>query len=358
MKIAIMADPHVGVPGRLDDIMWSLKKIRQHCISRDIKYIIILGDLLHDREQVRFDDLTELVKFLTDTEFCGIRVIALPGNHDMYLKNSWEINSLKPLTRYLTNYDKITNFTIDNTRFWVIPFINYESEYMKILDAVSKKHRPGDVLLTHVGVRSATLNICFLLKNWSVVDFNDSPFDRIYAGHFHIHQQVGRNVWYPGSPIPFRFDEGDSEHGFIIFDTETRDHEFIDILSCNDAERPPQYRTIDESSIGQIDPQAVGGNIIRVALSKEYTHNQLAEIRDNLCKLGAKDVRWMNLVPKEVKDNMMAAKEAASASDLFQRFIDADIDGTKTLNKTLLLKLNNEITADGDRKYIVSDDYE
>jgi len=354
MKLAITADIHVGIPGKLQYNMWGLRRIRQYCIERDIRHIIVLGDLLHDREQVRIEDLNALVEFLIETdEKFGITVITFPGNHDMYLKNSWDINSLKPLTRYLRSYHKVSRLRLGGIRFWIIPFIYYESEYMKVLKAVHKQHEEGDILLTHIGVKSATLNACFLLKSWSIVDFADSPFDRVYSGHFHIHQKVGHNVWYPGSPVPFRFDEGDAEHGFFIFDTEMREHNFINLWDGAGDDAPPQLWTIDDSSLQTMSRDKVNGNIIRVALSREYTHHQLAEIRQSLYELGAKDVKWLNLASKEERLNIEVAKNtAASAADLFERYLKADKTGTKGLSADLLLKLNTMIVADGDKRYL------
>ena len=354
MKLAITADIHVGVPGRLADIMWALIKIRQHCIDYDIKHILILGDLLHDREQIRVEDLNALVAFLIETdEKYKIEVITFPGNHDMYLKNSWDINALKPLTRYLKSYHNISKLTLGGTRFWIVPFIHYESEYMKVITSLNKRHQEGDVLLTHIGIKSAILNSCFLLKSWSVVDFTDSPFKTIYSGHFHVPQHVGANVWYPGGPVPFKADEGDCDHGFIIHDTETNTHEFVDLWASNDTYKPPKFITIDDSSLNSLDNSLIGGNIIRVALSHDYTHNQLADVRKSLHQLGAKDVRWMNLASKDEKDSVALVKTTASAaSQLFDRFLEADKDGASGLNKKLLTKLNQDIMADGDRKYL------
>ena len=353
MKIAITADIHVGIQGKLQYTMWGLRRIRRHCIDRSIKHIIVLGDLLHDREQIGVEDLNALVEFLIETdEKYGITVITFPGNHDMYLKNSWDINSLKPLTRYLTSYHNVAKLELGGLRFWIIPFIYYESQYMKVLEAVHKRHKEGDILLTHVGVRSATLNACFMLKSWSIVDFTDSPFDRIYTGHFHVQQQVGRNVWYPGSPVPFRFDEGDTAHGFYIFDTEARDHRFIDLWEGAGDDAPPQLWTVDDSDAESISVEKVKGNIIRVALSQEWTHNDLSGIRDLLMKMGAKDVRWLNMTSKEEKQSVMAIKDAAaSASELFERYVEIDTKGTKGLSTKLLLQLNASIVASGDKKY-------
>lgn len=361
MKINLSADVHVGVPGKLDDIMWSLNRMREYNAANDIKYWFILGDLFHDREAINVRDLCIITQFLADTrDKYHQEIHTFPGNHDMFMKNSWEINSLIPLGRYIEVHNKVDMVVLDGVRFWILPFIHYESEYMKILAKIEKRYKAGDILLTHIGVKQATLNTCFLLKSWSVVEFTNSPF-HVYTGHFHSQQQVGDNLWYPGSPIPFKFDEGDVDHGFYVFDTETRTHEFISIWAGaeGDTKAPPQFLTLDEELINGRGAEEIRGNIIRVALSKEYTHNQLIEMKEHLTNLGARDVRWMTLASKETKEGMIvAAQAAASASELFERFLSQDNDGVKGLGKDILLRINAEVVAEGDRRYEFSGDPE
>jgi len=273
----------------------------------------------------------------------------------MFLKNSWEINSLKPLSRYLDCRVNVDRITLGGKRFWIIPFVHHESEYMDILKKVEKRYEDGDILLTHIGVRSAKLNMCFLLQSWSVVDFSNSPFDIVYTGHFHCMQQVGRNVWYPGSPIPFKFDEGDVDHGFFIFDTKTSTHEFVSIWEGTD-EGPPQFLTLDDESIQAKTEEEIRNNIVRVALSRDYTHNQLFEMRQHLLDLGANRVRWMHLASKEEKEGIDEAKRiAANAPELFERYIESDKSIGKDYSKQLLIKLNKDIVIEGDRRYEIAD---
>lgn len=362
MKICMTADVHIGVKGKLDDIMWALNRIREYNHQHGITRWVNLGDLTHDRESINVRDLNALTEFLEiTTKEYGQAIDAFPGNHDMFMKNSWKINTLTPLGRYIKVHNNISKLVIDGRRFWILPFVHYESEYMRLLGAIEKRRQDGDVLLTHIGVNNALLNTCFLLQSWSVVNFSDSGFDRVYTGHFHTQQQVGNNLWYPGSPIPFKFDEGDVDHGFYVFDTETRTHEFIDIWKgvTRDEKTPPQYMTLDEDLLNKVSADDIQGNMVRVGLAKDHTHNQLTEIKQHLLKLGARDVKWMNLASKEDKEAIATAQvKAASASELFERSLRLDQEGTKGLNTDLLLKFNREIVAEGDRRYDFAGDDE
>jgi DNA repair exonuclease SbcCD nuclease subunit len=357
MRLCISADAHVGVNGKLKDIMWAMSKIRQYNHERDIDTWFMLGDLMHDRESVGTSELYALTQFLDDTDIkYGQQMHVLVGNHDMYLKNSWEINSLRPLSRHIKVYDSVQSVSIDGRRIWILPFIYYENEYMARLAEIESNISKDDILFTHIGVRGAKFNACFLLQSWSTVDFAQSAFQRVLAGHFHCHQEVGR-VTYPGSIIPYKFDEGDVDHGFLILDTDTLKCDFVSIWDgVKPGEyRPPQYLTFDSDDLS--DLSLVNGNVIRILTSKEYiTQNKLMEIRQSVIDAGAVDVRWMHIATKDDVQSIEMAKMATSkASELFERYMNAD-KSAKELNSSLLLKMNSEIVAEGDRLYEVQED--
>ena len=142
MKIAIVADVHLGVPKRTDDIIWALKQVRKYCQSNSISNWIIIGDLLHDRETINIRDLNYLTEFLEETDLTYKQhLMTFPGNHDMYLKNSWSINSLKPLSRHLEYIDTVSTYILDNSRFWIVPFMHDEKEYMNVIDTITKDYK-------------------------------------------------------------------------------------------------------------------------------------------------------------------------------------------------------------------------
>ena len=348
MKVTITADIHLGYPGRLDDCIWALEQILQYNIDNGIDNWIIAGDLYHDRETLDIKCLNKSFEFFEKAiNDHGQTIHVFPGNHDMYMKNSWEVNSLKPMAHLFNYYDTVTKFELGGQLFYVVPFIHSESKYMKVIDKISDMCNEDDVLLTHIGVKSATLNTCFLLKSWSVVDFSNTNFHRVYTGHFHCHQQVGDKVWYTGSPIPFSFDEGDIDHGFLVYDTEKKDHEFVSIWYQN-SDEVPQYVTINDDSI---EEDKVKNNVVRIKLGKEHTQNELAKIKKKLIDQGAKSVRFMHSYGKE--DEQVVDKTNAKISDpqkLFETFVEND-KNAEELDRNILLKLNSKIMAEGDRIY-------
>lgn len=359
-KVLITADIHAGVPGRLSDIIFACRIMRQYAAAAGIDTVVILGDLFHDRQALNIEVLTHLCNFLEEsTNEFQQRWIVFPGNHDMFLRHSWEINSLVPLRKFLTVIDTVKILQLDEQRFWILPFITFEKSYLRVLRMIEDQYQEGDKLMTHIGIRGATLNTCFLLKDWSSVNFEQSPFRRVYSGHFHSKQQIGENVWYPGSPIPFKFDEGDVPHGFYVYDTEEDTHKFINIWKA--AEKffpnevpPPQFCTIPVEQLDAIAEEDVRHNIVRVALQTDHSADEKNAIRARLTSLGAKAVRWLNLSQKAVLGEKKTPA-CAEVRNLFHMWLESDLDGVKYLDRNLLETLNNEVVHDGDELYVVEE---
>lgn len=346
-KVLIAADIHFGLPQKLHDILWAVRTVREYAIKQNIETVILCGDIFHDRVNYNIEVLNAAYAFFDETRRMGQEWIAFPGNHDMPLRHSWEVNTLKPLKDVLTVIEEIKLLKVLGHRFWVVPFVHYESVYMKVLAHIEKQYEQGDVLLTHIGVNNATLNECFLIKHWSTVEFSESKFDRVFTGHFHCHQGVGerQNVWYPGSPIPFRFDEGMVPHGFIEYNLESQEVKFVKIfdLQLIDGERPPDYVTITDDMLSE-DLTALKHDCVRVQLNRDYNRDELLRMRKSLEDIGISNIKLNKI--KEEKIDLDSPKNSLSLSspeELFNQWVEQDAP-TK-LDAELLKKLNKQIVT-------------
>lgn len=349
------ADIHLDVGSKTADVLWALDVLRLYAAEQDIDTAIILGDLFHDRESVPIDAMCEAYLYFIKCKETGLNWIGFPGNHDMFQKHSWDFNSLRIFSKVMTVINGVKLLALDGRRFWILPFVYSESAYMEILGEIEKQYQSGDVLLTHIGVRSAELNRCFLLQDWSHVDFTKSKFDRVYTGHFHLHQQVGDNVWYPGSIIPFKFDEGDSSHGFLVYDLITRQHELIDIWEAGkrlkpDTTPPPQFCTYLDSLLGSKREEDVSNNMVRIMLTQETNQHERDTIRTKMMDLGARQVTFLENYEKE-DEEATPCDDAVPLEHLFSTWIDANPTKIKHLNRGVLLRMDAEVRQLGDEIY-------
>jgi DNA repair exonuclease SbcCD nuclease subunit len=349
MHLLISSDLHNGHPGgHPHAVIWAMDIMRQYATENKIENVVIAGDLFHDRSSINIQVLNEVYDFFTRAREAKQCWFAICGNHDEFLKNSWEINSLHPLQDKLTVIENIKPLVFGIQKIWFVPFIYQEKEYMeKIKEIEDKNDVSNDILITHIGVNNAKLNECFLLKNWSFVNFDNSKFKKIYAGHFHCHQDIGK-LTYPGSPIPFRFDEGVVEHGFMVHDTDTNTHKFIkiyDICERYSSERPPDYVSIIDKDLGKNLKWAKGNNV-RIIQSRDYTTTELTKMREILVGKGALKVSFL-LRQKQITEakEAVSVKKLSSPETLFEAYIKHD---KPELDEKLLKSLLSKIAVEAD----------
>ena len=354
-NIAITADIHLGLTGRLDDTMYALKTIRAYCQAAKIDIIIILGDLFHDRKFLEIDVLNRSTEFFDDAKKkYDQNWIVFPGNHDMYLRYSWRCNSLDPINDKLTVISDIKDLVIDGRHFHILPYVTQESAYNEILHHMSKKADEETILLTHIGVNGATFNTCFTQASSSSVTFNDTPYKKIFTGHYHNKQSIGERIHYPGSPIPFKHDEGGIPHGFIILDTNTLEQKFINIMKAGskffpNIVPPPNYYTIIYDDINSTPEEVIKNNHIRVVLDSSVAENEKESIK---LLLGNKDPKSIKFItPVEKTESTKSEIKTYGISDYFDRWIKKD-KNFKDLDEKLILRLNQEIIQLGDEQYM------
>ena len=340
MEVLITADVHCGVGNKLDDCLWALRTIREYANQNDIGVVIVLGDLFHDRVNLNIKVISEVATFLDDAKYSyGQEWMIFPGNHDMFMRHGWGVNSLKPMRRLMTLIDDVGLVKIGGRRFRIIPFIQHEKAYMRVLEHVEETTEEGDILLTHIGVSEARSNSCFLVQHWSRVNFIETKFHKVFAGHFHCNQEFGP-VCIPGSPLPFRFDEGMVPHGFYRLGCDSGEAKFIDIKvgeGLIGGVSPPDFITVN---VSDIDDAVIKHCNVRVVLDTEKSRDELNRIRFELESRGALKVVWMKIKDHdtEMPEEMTAALEPLA---LFEKFLEHD--NPKNLDKQLLISLNKKV---------------
>jgi hypothetical protein len=190
------------------------------------------------------------------------------------------------------------------------------------------------------------------------VTFSDSAFYQVYAGHFHLHQRVGTAVRYVGSILPFKFDEGDHPHGFLVYDTTIGEEEFVDIWEAarqlgRPEPYPPQFHTVFLDALGNLDSTKLANNRIRVTLSTGLSPQERKDYRETLIRDGARDVVFAELLRVEPTTITVPTLEPLSAEQLFLAWTEQQ-ELPEDLNPALLVRLNQEILKEGDELFELS----
>ena len=348
MRIIQVADYHLGFGSKSKDVLWSARKTLKIAKQISCDMIFGLGDLFDNRDAISLESLYMAHEIFQESKSMGIDWMWFPGNHDMHMKHNWNKNSLLSINKNVEVINKTATLKMDGIDFMILPYIHDHAGYNMVLTEMEQKAEPNlenTILLTHVGTNKARLNSCFMAKNWSDTDLTATKFKRIYTGHYHIHQQVGDNTWYIGSPIPLRSEEGGVPHGIIVYDTIKRTHQFVNLMALNDKDRPADYIMIKYDELEQ--SQNVAKNHIRILLEEPISDAEKSIIRERLMNHeGALSVRYTERKQKEIISSNNLELKHTNVRDIFSKFLTTRKIETNEYNLARLNELNNEIVEE------------
>ena len=231
MKIAILGDTHFGL--RNDSAVFNelARKFYTDVFfpyldANGISNVIQLGDLFDRRKYVNFNTLaTAKEYFFNELDKRLITLYALLGNHDIFYRNTLKVNSPSlVLSEYsrVCLIDKPSTIVFGGIPVDLIPWICEENEKETGVFVANSKN---DILFGHLELAGFEMdrgNFCH--EGMDVGMF--AKYDQVVSGHFHHRSERG-NILYTGVPFQMTWADWNDPKGFHVFDTETRNLEFI-----------------------------------------------------------------------------------------------------------------------------------
>jgi len=228
MKIAFLNDTHCGIRNSSEIFMKNAQDFYSKCFfpylnENNIKNIIHLGDYYDHRKFINFKALHHNRKiFLNKLREYGITMDIIPGNHDVYFKNTNELNSLKELLGHYMNEINIVMeprvMDYGGTPIALVPWINNQN-HDETLNFI--KTCKADIVGAHL-----ELNGFELMRGVHAHDGMDhkifSRFDMVLSGHYHTKSNKD-NIHYLGSQMEFFWSDAGDPKYFHVLDTETRE---------------------------------------------------------------------------------------------------------------------------------------
>ena len=231
-KFAILGDTHFGVRGDsirfhdyyrkfYDEIFFPYLK------ENNITTIFQLGDLFDRRKYINFNTLAlSKAYFFDKIRENNIQFYTLLGNHDIFWKESLEVNStglvLGEYAEWIHLIDKPTSIQYDNTSIDMIPWICKENEE-EVFDYI--KHSKSDLCFGHFEIAGFPMYRGMIGGHGLSHDMF-SRYERVLSGHYHTRSKQ-ENIEYVGTPYEMTWQDYNDPRGFSVFDTETRELEFI-----------------------------------------------------------------------------------------------------------------------------------
>jgi len=349
MKIAILNDTHCGIRNAAQIFLDNADDFYQkvffpECEKQGIKQIVHLGDYYDHRKYVNFKALNQNRKvFLNKLREKGMRMDIIPGNHDVFYKNTNELNSLKEcLGHYMNEIHIIMEPKVmeyGSLQLGLLPWITKDN-YEKSMNFV--KECKADWLGAHLELSG------FEAMRGHIINHGQdkklfSNFELVMTGHYHISSRQD-NIWYLGSQMEFFWSDAHDPKYFHIVDTETREiqkiknpYTLFEKVVYNDEKI--EYNSYDMSKLNN--------KFIRVIVENKSDNFMFDQFIDRIQSQDIHDLKiaenFNEFIGENVEDEGLEVDDTPKLMDDYIDAVETDLD--KSNIKTRMRDLMTQAQA-------------
>jgi len=332
----------------LTDTHWSFKKSSRHfhdyfelfyknvffptLEKYDIKTIIHMGDAFDNRKSIDFWGL-EWTRRVILEPLRDYDVHMIIGNHDIFLRNSTEINSPSLLLRDYPNiktYSSPTNTVIDGVNMTLVPWIcseNYD-ETMQVIEKSKSK-----IALGHLELNGFRVNPNMTMEDHGLNSTIFDKFERVYSGHYHTRSDNGK-IFYLGNPYEMYWSDVNDTRGFHILDTETLGHTPI-----NNPYRMFYNIYYEDTPHQLFDATQYEKKIVKVIVLKKTRPQDFEKFVDKLYKVGVYELKIVENFEIQNQEDFEISEDENTLT-LLNRYID---DSEIQINKNIIKEIFEEL---------------
>ena len=347
MKIALLTDTHFGARNdnlNFNDYFYQFYEgvFFPYLQQNGIKHCIHLGDLMDRRKYVSYRILKDFrERFIQPFLHLEIDLHILVGNHDIYFRNTNDVNSLQELLganyKNIHIYPEAQEIDFGGFPILMMPWINPQNE---IYSFGMMDETKADTMVSHLEVVGFEMHG----GHFSESGFDKSQFkkfDTIFSGHYHKKSDDGQ-IYYLGTPYQMTWSDYNCPKGFHIFDTETR--ELTRIVNPQKIFEKIYYDDTQEN-YDTHDVNQYGNKYIKLVVVNKNDLYKFDKFTDRLFKADCHEVKiiedFTDLDANTVSDDIV--ENSQDTMTLLGKYIDdLDINLDKTKLKTDISKLYHE----------------
>ena len=347
MKIALLTDTHFGARNdnlNFNDYFYDFYEgvFFPYLQQNNIKHCIHLGDLMDRRKYVSYRILKDFrERFIQPFLHLEIDLHILVGNHDIYFRNTNDVNSLQELLganyKNIHIYPEAQDVDFGGFPILMMPWINPQNE---IYSFGMMDESKADTMVSHLEVVGFEMHG----GHFSESGFDKSQFkkfDTIFSGHYHKKSDDGQ-IYYLGTPYQMTWSDYNCPKGFHVFDTETR--ELTRIVNPQKIFEKIYYDDTQEN-YDTHDVNQYKNKYIKLVVVNKNDLYKFDKFTDKLFKADCHEVKiiedFTDLDANTVSDDIV--ENSQDTMTLLGKYIDdLDVNLDKTKLKTDISKLYHE----------------
>lgn len=318
MKVAIITDTHYGARKGSKFLHDYFELFYKNIFFPSLKEygvdtVIHMGDAFDSRKSIDYQSL-EWAKRVVFDPLMEYNVHMIIGNHDVYYKNTNDVNSPDLLLQKYSNiktYSKATEVNIGGLDILFLPWINQENEtetYQLIKKTRSK------CAMGHLELQGFRVNRQIIMEHGTDSKLFEK-FERVYSGHYHTRSTDGR-VFYLGNPYEMYWNDVDDPRGFHIFDTETLEHTTI-----NNPYKLFHIIHYEDTNYKLFNAAELKDKIVKVIVRKKSKPKDFEKFIDKIYTAGVQELKIIeNFAIQESED--FEINEEENTISILNRYIE------------------------------------
>jgi hypothetical protein len=270
----------------------ALGQILNYVEDHDVRHIYFGGDWFHTPGNIPTQAAVATAKWLGDLKERRpqTEMKLLVGNHDMANRKGDIHAQVFHDTNTVVKPGETIHWIDDGLEVFGLGYTNDPDVIKQFLEYAH--NQGGGMLLMHQGVRGVPLSSGWVLDEALTPEMIPDNC-RAFTGHYHYHQAVTPNLTVIGNLTAQNWNDIDQDKGFVVWDDDTNELEFIEIVA-------PKFITYDhqEDHISK-----VAGNFVRY--SRPIDPSDIDATRTHLKDHGAATVEFptSKIENNDVKSN-------------------------------------------------------
>jgi hypothetical protein len=308
---------------------WYIAQAKEHGCETGL----FCGDWHHNRNSVNITTMDASIRCLEKLGKAFDKFYFFPGNHDLYYKDSRDIQSTE-FGRFIPGITMVNEITqIDDVV--LVPWL-IGNEWKKVGKMKCK------YMFGHFELPNFFMNAMVEMPDTGELrgsDFVNQEY--VFSGHFHK-RQVKNNIHYLGNPFPHNYaDVDDDERGMMILE-HGKEPVYFNWGNC------PKYRNVKLSTLLDKTKEIMKSKMhLRVTLDIDISFEEASYIKETFMK--EYDCREITLIPSKKEEEINTTLDITKFESVDQ-IVSKEIETIESdaYDKAVLLRIFRDLNNDTD----------